>query len=457
MSDYVVTAYGAAGDGVTDDTGALQRAVDACAGDGGGRVVIPAGAVCLTGAFALKSNVELHIEGGGRLAASKDPMAFIERPRGFFWIHAEEASNIAITGQGLIDGRAKEFMNEEQPYAFVGARRRPRAIGLFGCTHVRIRDLTIQETADWAIHPCGCEDVVIHGVTIRNNLKVPNCDGIDPDRCRNVRISDCHIESGDDGIVIKCRDEWKQYGSCENITITGCTIISTSCGIKIGTETFDDIRNVTVSACVVYDSNRGLGVCHRDQGTVENIIFSNCVVRTRLFHDKWWGKAEPIYVTALPRTHETRPGPLRNIRFANIQCRSENGVYIQGTESNRPSNIALSGVDLTIAKYSRWPGGRYDPRPCPPEIVPRDGALIGEITPWGALVRRTTPGVYIESADQVTVCDSRVRWSGALPDSYTHGLEANDAPELRLERFNACGAHPDRDMSVVIDGKEHKA
>lgn len=441
MANIDVGAYGPVGGG-GDDTRAIQAALDACAASGGGRVMIPAGRVLQCAHLRLSAHLELHLEAGSVLRAIPDPALYDHRPRGHFWITADDADNIAITGTGCIDGQGRLFMKEERPEGYVSNPGCPRALGFFGCRGVRIRDITLRETADWAIHPCGCEDVVISGVTIRNNLKIPNCDGIDPDHCRHVRISDCHIESGDDGIVVKTREEWNRYGPCEHIVISNCTIISTSCGIKIGTETSQDIRNVSVSNCVVHSTNRCLGVVHRDAGTVENISFSDCILQARLFHDRWWGKGEPIHVSALPRTGDTVQGPLRRIRFSGITARAEAGVYVQGHAGCPVTGLDVRGLHLTVAPPRRWTPGLVDPRPCPPDILPRGGVAVGEPTPWGTLVRRDIPGLYLEHATDVTLDDCAVAWEGPMPVVYTHALETCQVRQLRVRDFRGDAARP---------------
>ena len=233
---YNIFDYGASGDGQTNDASAIQQAIDACAGAGGGLVLVPAGHTYLCGQINLRSHVNLHIEGGARLAASLEREHYADG----VWLRAERAENIAITGLGCIDGQGKAFMRRDDRYIYWLDRAhdfRPRLIKLIGCTNVTLRDITILDAPEWAIHPVGCQDVLIHGIRILNSLKVPNCDGIDPDNCRNVRISDCHIEAGDDCIVLKSGPD---YGPCENITVTGCTLVSTSCALKIGTGPCDN-------------------------------------------------------------------------------------------------------------------------------------------------------------------------------------------------------------------------
>jgi len=204
---YDLLDYGGIGDGKTLDTAAIQRAIDACHKAGGGTVVAPSGFDFLTGTFRLKSHVELHLEAGSRIIGAKEQEHYPNDELRCL-IEAYDSDFISITGMGVIDGRAHEHMVEDLTYIYRGTDWRPRLIGLIRCRHLTFRDFTMRDSANWGLHLTGCEDVVIHGLRILNDLKVPNCDGIDPDHCRNVRISDCHIEAGDDCIVLKNTNEF---------------------------------------------------------------------------------------------------------------------------------------------------------------------------------------------------------------------------------------------------------
>lgn len=122
-----------------------------------------------------------------------------------------------------------------------------------------------------------------------------------------------------------------QYGACENIVVDNCTLISTSAAIKFGTESEAPFRNITVSSCCISRSNRGIALQLRDKGCIENVTFSNLTIDTRLFsREHFWGKAEPVSITALPRTASTQIGHIRNVLFHNIHCTGENGIVIYG-------------------------------------------------------------------------------------------------------------------------------
>jgi hypothetical protein len=436
MGDFVVTDFGAAGDGTTADTAAIQRAIDACHAQGGGRVVLPAGRTFLSGSIALRARVELHVEPGATLLASGNgddytiPITSANR-RPF--ISADGADDIAVTGAGVIDGNGRAFVQERLPHIYVMKRRRPKTFLFLGCRRVTFRDVTIRDGASWTVRLSGCEDVVIHGVRIYNDLKLPNSDAIDLDRCRNVRISDCHIESGDDCICLKALAETDGHGPCENVTVTGCTLVSTSAALIIGCECRAPIRNVVFDACVITRSHRGLAV-HLSEGCdVENVTFSNMIVETRLFHSKWWGRAEPIYVTAIPWTAETPIGRVQNVRFVNVLCRSENGVFIQGWEPSRVDGILLENVRVELDRWTKLPGGEHDIRPYPQD--PGGPGAVGV-----GVYAHPTAGFYLKNARDVTLRHCEVVWQSS-PEYFRHAVESHNVEQLVLDDVRGDAAH----------------
>ncbi len=422
--------HGAVLDGVTNDGDALQGAIDAAHAAGGGVVVIPAGRRLLTGSFEMKSHVTLHLEPGGRLLASTEPSDY----RDAVLIEAFDAEEIAFTGTGTIDGRGVLFMAEEFPHIFRPKPWRPKIMVLEGCRRVRLSDLTIRDSPNWTVHFAGCDDVVVSGITILNNPKIPNCDGIDPDHSRNVRISDCHIEAGDDCIVIKNRPEYNRYGPSENIVVTNCTLVSRSAALKLGTETHDDIRNVIFSNCVIRGSHRGIAIVLRDEGDIENVLVQNIVIETRLFHPAWWGAAEPIYITAQPRVPGGRIGTLRGLRFSQILARGEGGVFIAGSAACTPEDIVLDRVTVELAPSPDFGRSRIDLRP-PEPAEPADGAEPFRAGQVRALEDAPLAGIRVRDARNVTLLHCTVRWLGEPPADAV-AIDATRAGEpLRIEGF----------------------
>lgn len=412
-------------------TALIQAAIDRCHSDGGGLVALAGGRRFVCGTVHLRSGVELRLESGCVLAASRDQADFQERAfggeyggsSGSFLILAEDCQNVAITGPGTIDGDSLAWMKgwRDPEGRFIRDPKdwRPRGIGLYFCGGVRLEQFTMRDIAQWTIHLTGCDDVVCHALTIRNRLDVPNCDGIDPDRCRNVRISDCHIEAGDDGIVLKNTRQFAGRGDCTDIVISNCTIVSTSAGLKIGTESHGDFRRIAMTGCVIRGSHRGLAIQLRDHGTVEDILFANCLIETRHFHGGWWGHGEPVAITAMPRDASTVPGRIRRVRLTGLMLRGENGIVIHGNDRAPIEDLTLNGIDLEIEQRSRWPGGQLDLRP-------RFGAEHGGSEP------HPNPGVLLRHGRNLTIRNLSVRWRGTPQPWWSHAIDAADIAGLSM-------------------------
>ena len=389
---YNVMDFGALGDGRSDDAVAIQQAIDKCSAEGGGRVLMPRNHVFLSGPVELKSNVELHLEATATLLCNPDENIYKlsafgdNRGEGMLWLYADGADNVSITGRGTIHGNGIRFMGAEladsyelKPLADTAFDPRPHVLTLTDCKNIVIRDVTIREGAYWTVHLVGCDGAVIDGINLLNNLKIRNGDGIDLDHSRNIRISNCHITSGDDCICLKNRRETERYGSCHDIVVTNCVMSSRSCAIKIGSENMDSIYNVMFDNCIITNSNRGLGIQNRDEGTVTNVTFSNIHMQLNLWSDVWWGKAEPIYVTSYPRASgnhkdqnwrfpkgvtEGRCGNVSHIYFNSITATSENGCFIGCDKPGRITDVHFDNVRIDLKKPSGVRQALMDKRPC---------------------------------------------------------------------------------------------
>ncbi len=385
----------------------------------------------------LKSFVDLHLETNSRLLANPDEAAYTEsafrenRGEGHMWIYAREAEQISITGLGTLDGNGVSFMDQEiedsytlKPVTYFDPR--PHLLTLIKVDRLLIKDVTIKNSAYWTVHVLGCYDVTINAITILNPLKIRNSDGIDVDHSKNVRISDCFIESGDDCICLKNRREYEEYGDCENVVVTNCTMTSRSCAIKFGSENANSIKHVLINNCIIRESNRGIGVQNRDEGSIHDIVFSNIMVDCHFFSDVWWGKSEPIYVTSYPRpigdwkdanwrfpkgATEGKCGEVYNIHFVNVWGQSENGIFIGGDVEGKVHDITFDNIDLTLEKRTEYKGGLCDRRPC-----------LGD-----SFIYNGTWGYYIDTASDIRINNSLVRWGKVLPDEAREGIYQNNA------------------------------
>ncbi|MFT4070764.1 MAG: glycosyl hydrolase family 28 protein [Dysgonamonadaceae bacterium] len=441
-SIYYITDYGAKADGVTDNASAIQKAIDTCSKNGGGSVVVPAGKTFMTGPFKLASYVDLHLEPNSCLLANPSEGVYIEsafrenKGEGMLWISGKDLKQISITGTGTIDGNGVAFMGKELEDSYelkpvTDFDPRPHVLTLVNVEKVMIKDVTIRNSAYWTVHLIGCYDASIDGISLLNNLKIRNGDGIDIDHSKKVRISNCFIESGDDCICLKNRREFEEYGSCEDIVVTNCVMTSRSCAIKIGSENMDKIDNVAFSNCVIRKSNRGIGIQNRDEGTVTNVLFSNMLVECSFFSDVWWGKAEPIYVTSYPRAvgnhkdagwrfpkgaTQGQAGEVSNIFFQNVKCLSENGIFVGGDTQDKVNHIYFDNVDLLLNKTTSFKGGVYDKRPCKGELFVYD----------------KTYGFYLDRASNITIRNSSVRWGENRPDYFASQLYQNMIQNLEV-------------------------
>lgn len=425
---YNVLEYGAKGDGKTDDAVAIQRAIDDCNSKGGGQVLFPSGYTFMSGPVELKSNIDYHLAINSVWIANPDESIykksafFANEGEGMCWIWTRDTKNISITGQGTINGNGVSFMGKElldsyelKPVTTFDPR--PHVLTLMGVEKLQIRDVTICNGAYWTVHCIGCQDVSIIGISLLNNLKIRNGDGIDIDHSQKVRIADCYITSGDDCICLKNRREYEMYGPCKDIVVTNCVMTGRSCAIKIGSENMDSISDVLFQNCIIKESNRGIGIQNRDEGTVTNVVFDNMIVEGKYFSDVWWGKAEPIYVTSYPRASsnhkdgnwrfpkgvtEGRCGEVSNIWFRNIICTSENGCFIGGDTQDKVNNIHLENCQFTFTKTTDYPGGQYDKRPCKGE----------------GFINDKTYAIYVENASNIEIKDCVDRQVGKPIPNY---------------------------------------
>ena len=282
-----VLNFGAVGDGRTPCTAGIQAAINACAAAGGGKVFVPPGKY-LTGPIFLKSNLAFEVLAGAALLGSTNFADYptitgrwegLERTVYASMITGIDLENVAIIGQGTLDGQGAVWLDAwgkteqllrkleltgrepENPPGSPLPWPRPRMINLYRSRKVLIKGLTIHDSPSWTVHPVLGEDVYIEGLTILNPPHSRNTDGIDPESCRNVRISGCYISTGDDCIMLKSGYKQipeKPFPPMEKIAVTNCTFNAGGCRVGIGSETAGGVRDVAISNCVCDGTTCGL-------------------------------------------------------------------------------------------------------------------------------------------------------------------------------------------------------
>lgn len=336
-------AYGARGDGKTLDTGAIQAAIDACAASGGGAVRL-GGGTFLSGTIRLRSRVTLDIDSGATLLGSADikdypsitpKIEYLYRPRFTkSLIYAEGQENIALTGCGVIDGQGKLF-----PARTGDDGGRPYMIRFSECRNVRVRDLTMRNSARWLSHYLACENVTIDGITIDSAIR-ENRDGMDIDSCDRVRIANCDVNSGDDSIVLKST----ALRPCRRVTVTNCTLRSGSAALKLGTESQGGFEDISFDNCAIYDTG-GTAIClgEVDGGDCARINVSNIVMRN---------VGSAIFVrlgnraTPLPGRPKPGVGSMRDVTISNILA-EDVGRARDVAAGNNPSGPASTACSIT--------------------------------------------------------------------------------------------------------------
>ncbi|MBL1225194.1 glycoside hydrolase family 28 protein [Enterococcus sp. BWR-S5] len=367
--DYTITDFGASSKAQMN-TEAIQRAIDAASEAGGGRVVIPAGTF-MTGALFLKSNITLYLSSGAVLKFSdnqEDYPVVTSRWEGVqqevyaSCLYAENAENISVTGFGVLNGNGKKwweiFRNRQSELKFP----RPKLISFDNCSRITIRDVRLIDSPSWTVNPILCENVTVDNVSILNPADSPNTDGIDPESCKNVRISNCHIDVGDDCIAVKAGTEGTEKRvSCENVTITNCTMVHGHGGIVLGSEMSGDIRNVTITNCVFQGTDRGIRLKSRRGrgGIIEDIRISNLVMDNvvcpfiiNLYY--FWGPSgEQQYVWDKNPQPITEATPcFRRLHFMNITAKNVQAAagFIYGLAEQYASDITFDNIRISMAE-----------------------------------------------------------------------------------------------------------
>lgn len=349
-----------------DWTNAFCKALEDIYENKGGTLFVPAGTY-LTRSIELKSNTTLYLDNGSELLFS-DEIEKYELLEGNFegvtrqmykpCIYMKDAKNIVVKGEGTINGNGLKWW--ERIWAKTLDDARPCLIYFENCENVKILNVTLTNSPAWTVHPLFSTNVVVSGVTIKNPADSPNTDGINPDSCTNVRISDCLIDVGDDCIAIKSGVETSIVKKvCENITITNCVMVHGHGGVVIGSEASGGVRNLVVSNCVFQDTDRGIRLKTRRRrgGFMEKLTFSNIIMDRVMcpfvFNMYYFGGKvgkEPWVSDRNPAPHDEGTPVIRDININNItviNATSCAGV-ICGLPEQAVENIMFSNCNITM-------------------------------------------------------------------------------------------------------------
>jgi len=383
--DFDITRYGAIGDGQTDCSFAFRKAIETCNAQGGGRVVVPKGTF-ITGALHLRSNVNLYVSKDAVIQFIVDPKKYL--PVVFCrWegvecmnysplIYAFEQENIAITGEGILDGQAddehwwkwrgrkdggKDCQNEARNKLFEmgennvpvtdrifgeGSYLRPNFFEPYRCKNVLVRGVTFVNSPMWFLHPVLCKNVSFLNVTI-DGLG-PNNDGIDPESCTDVLVKNCFLNNGDDCLAIKSgrnNDGRRVNIPCENIVIQGCTMKNGHGGVSIGSEISGSVRNVYIEDCTMDSPNldRALRIKTNAKrgGVVEKVYLRNSkvgqVAEAVIKVDFYYEEGETGHFNPV----------VRDIEVKNLECdKSRFAVWIRAFEKSPATNITIENCSF---------------------------------------------------------------------------------------------------------------
>lgn len=385
---YSIADFGAIGDGKTNNSEAIKAAIEACNLAGGGRVIVPTGSY-ITGSVYLKSNVNLHLEKGSTLLFTTTPTDYLPLVQ-TRWegidvmnysplIYAYNEKNIAITGEGTLNGQASDknwwpwkgrkdngwikgtpnqTEADKRPRLFnlaendvpvkdrifgEGFYLRPQFIQPYQCTNVLIEGVTITNSPMWIIHPVLCTNLVVRNVKVKS--KGPNTDGCDPESCKNVLIENSYFNTGDDCIALKSgrnRDGRRINIPCENVVVRNCTMLNGHAGIGIGSEIGGGVKNILFENCVIKNTMWGirLKTSSARGGKNSNIYINN--VRAKNISN------QSICITMLYEDKGNFMPTISDVQLKNIEIDGggKEGIIIEGYPESPVKNILFENVNI---------------------------------------------------------------------------------------------------------------
>ena len=349
----------------TEKTGkAIQTAINAANQAGGGRVVLEPG-IYHSGTIYLKSNVELHIPAGSKILGFDNPEMYDEvndpalvniSPEGSrkVLLAALHAVNIAVTGQGEINGLGPKFYDTNVPAGEVFPKPphpRPRMVQFFNCKNVKFEDVSFTDSPGWTFLLLDCEDVHVHRIRVTGCQQMVNNDGLDIISCKRVTVSDSFFRTGDDSIIVRAiRKFQNDHAVCEDVTITNCVLDSWCQGIRIGCPSDDTIRRCAFSNITFRGRGNGINIDNpvryltkkwKDSGFMDlrDMVFSNFFIET---------ERSPIRISV---ENGVKLKYIGNMTFPNFRIRSKQTILLQGNAETAIEKIRFNEISLETSDH----------------------------------------------------------------------------------------------------------
>ena len=369
---FNVRDFGASGDGKTFDTAAIQKALDACK-NSGGTVQFPPGNY-LSQPLVIRAKTIFQLNAGATLQASTNQSDFMKMPGDWLkaksgsdfipFIGGKDLTDVTFTGGGVIDGGGAVWWGEAEKARQIKSGftlPRPNLIVIERCKNLRMENITLQNSPKFHFVPTECEGVVISNVTVLAPERAANTDAIDPSNCKNVLITKCKIDVGDDNVAIKAGKKVAgRESACEDITVTDCTFLHGH-GMSIGSETAGGVRNVTVKNCTFENTENGIRIKSQrgKGGIVENLVCDGITMKnvnpaitlTCYYANNSAGDtAPPAAANEATKVSEKIP-TYRNIRISNLTATCPKGAgVIAGLPESCITNVIFENVNISAAK-----------------------------------------------------------------------------------------------------------
>lgn len=419
-AEYKASFFGIKSNGTTLNTSSIQKAIDYIHDNGGGTLVFYVGRY-LTGSIELKSNVHIVLREGAILVGSTNIYDYnIDNPSYTALVYAKNASNISITGKGVIDGQGADVaynlidqihkgIIEDKLQLDRPASRRPRGIYLRECNNVVIKEITIKNTADWVQVYDQCENLLIDKITVDSKVFWNN-DGLDIVDCKDVIVSNSFIDASDDAICFKSHDKNKR---CENIEVRNCVARSSANGIKFGTVTSGGYKNIRFINNKVYDTFRSaFTIAAPDGGKVEDIFVDSLYA---------YNTGNAIFLRIGTRWNKDKQGTIDNVTIQNMYAeisatKPDTGYKYEGPIEDLPRNVSpaiiygIPGVDINNVSLRNieivYPGGsnpNYAYRGTKPADLDSIPELIDSYPEFSNWKELPAWGLYVRHAGNLTL------------------------------------------------------